>query len=1206
MSTNKRNRAVRLLGRILFGALFSSALFFQNAGFVSSAFADETKNANADATAGIVLSTADSATGLTGPDGGKTVSTSGEIKIINGATAFVAVLDEESASSTDVLGGVSLTLNENGSIMIGDMESTTDLGDLSVAGFGANDPSTLTAKNGSTITIGTSGLLEIGGDSGSGSLVLENGSKLLNAGTSSSGLDRGVVVDKNGTLTVGSASAKTTGTIIDGDGAFQNNGVVSVFNESGYDNRAHFGAYSDSADAKLTATGAVRMEGGDGKNGEITISGGLDAAEWSTKSDAILAGTSVVNIAGLATLGNAEVGASLTVESANAKESNVFLGGLKAFSVLGSDSKRTGGQLVLESGAQAQITGLDVKMNAAGELDAENGLYDVWLGSNFTLDGTLISSKKDSKPENEEDKFKTEALGIRWNGASKISATGALYADDLTVSVAGESTLENSGALIVQGKMSVSLEGSDATFKLTNLANKSKGAWIEEWTLGEGQTFVNGKAKDTTTSAKEIAIDINKLTLSGGNVQALGASTTRVAELTIDADSQDGKKVALQTGDDAVVTVKKFDLIRGIAKLESTKNAAGLNSHNADTVYTIGKADQVATDDAQLQIMGTDATFGLGTLKLEGQGLLVQESGKTLTFSGTQVVNASQRTGTAAYSLSSDKLVFGTGSSYSGGKTIRTQNATFQSGSTLNLGVDSPLTIANGGSLTLEKGATLNVEFDASGNGVGKVVLNGSGTATLAEGSAIKASNISALGVGTYSGVAIETETAKNVFNATAEQTAFYTLKATASDDGKDLNLELTVAGDSTQFAQSANELAVAEYVDAVRAAENVSDELRAALDEYVALGTGTEVAAALNSLGGVQRANSLTLAMNSPWRQAFAHTSLPERRAYSDGYLQQYSNNGVYRGQISNAAVGGDVYVDESAYAAAGYNGYNGGFGPATPRSVWYAQTYRGLDGQADGNSAAFDVSDVGMQIGYEAVRATGFVGGVAFGYSQPRLTSDEARTTASNFQLGLYGGGTTANGWETKIYVGGGLQNYTSKRFATVGETENFHRSTFDGQSFAAAIQFGRPITLDALSLWRPVVQFDVEQVWQDGATESGAGTALQFEKADWNRAFARVGLEYEFNGPFCLFNARTIYGIQLGGDSAPESEFKFAGFDGAQTATVSGVDQGDSFFDVGIGANGYLDCERRWTIGGAYDFVSSDKTSSHVGTVSLSYLF
>jgi uncharacterized protein with beta-barrel porin domain len=263
-------------------------------------------------------------------------------------------------------------------------------------------------------------------------------------------------------------------------------------------------------------------------------------------------------------------------------------------------------------------------------------------------------------------------------------------------------------------------------------------------------------------------------------------------------------------------------------------------------------------------------------------------------------------------------------------------------------------------------------------------------------------------------------------------------------------------------------------------------------------------------------------------------------------------------------------------------------------------------LEANSDDNSREFGIDEAGMAVGYEASRDSGALVGLSFGFAKPRLWSNGDRVEASNFQLGLYGGFASANGWETKFYVGGGLQDYASKRRVEIGSLRETLDADFNGQSFAAALRFDRPFQTDQFRVWRPVLQFDFEQVWQDGATETGGGSALTFDDSDWSRAFARVGLESEFNSPFLLFDARAFYGIMLTDDAAPVSTARFAGFNGDSTFTVAGVDQGESFFEAGLGARGYLDCERRWTIGGDYDFVASEKTTSHLGTVSLSYIF
>ena len=128
---NAKNQRRRLLNRLLFGTLVSSAVLLPGTGYISQFTqlrADETEstaplNANVDATNGATLSVEGSATGLTGPSGGASVSTSEKISVKGGAQGVVGVLDETSNKADAVVGAVDLTLGDKGSIVVGDCKS---------------------------------------------------------------------------------------------------------------------------------------------------------------------------------------------------------------------------------------------------------------------------------------------------------------------------------------------------------------------------------------------------------------------------------------------------------------------------------------------------------------------------------------------------------------------------------------------------------------------------------------------------------------------------------------------------------------------------------------------------------------------------------------------------------------------------------------------------------------------------------------------------------------------------------------------------------------------------------------------------------------------------------------------------------------------------------------------------------------------------
>ena len=418
-------------------------------------------------------------------------------------------------------------------------------------------------------------------------------------------------------------------------------------------------------------------------------------------------------------------------------------------------------------------------------------------------------------------------------------------------------------------------------------------------------------------------------------------------------------------------------------------------------------------------------------------------------------------------------------------------------------------------------------------------------------------------------------------------------------DDESDVNV-----GDLNKIRRE-NQRAFARYLEFIRDNESISETLRTNIEDYLALQDPDEISKATQTLVGVQRANLMTIAMNSPWRQAFNHTRIATRRDLgprqaTPGCFEDCE----YRGQVP----AGYAFYNPSYETGRSFTGdfsdvYPiGGF----PNASWFSANYRGFDVKADDNSSKYGITDVGLNVGYQAGRGANAVGGVVFGYSQPHFSTDDTRANCSNFQLGAYGGGRLGDAWETSFYIGGGLQSYTHKRTASFKDLREYHRTSFDGQSFATAFKLGRSFQTDESTIWRPVIQFDYQQAWLDKAKESGEGLALVYNKSNWNQLFVRGGIELEYNTAFLLFDAHALYGYRLSGDSAPTMKVRFSGVDSDVAAKIVGVELGDSFGEAGLAARGYVDCERRLSVGAGYDFSVSDKSRAHLGTIGAAYAY
>ncbi|MDO4587263.1 MAG: autotransporter outer membrane beta-barrel domain-containing protein [Planctomycetia bacterium] len=1230
--TNRKFRT--LMNRIFFGSLLSGILLFQGTGYITSnLFGATNENQTVSSTEGLTVSDSNVNVGLVGENGATTVATSGAIIVNNGATAAVGVLDVDE-SDLSITSGVELTLKENGTITVGSLEDS-QMGNLVIAGAGIKDYSTVSTESSTNIVIGSGGLLNIGTDTAKGILNIAAGSQLLNNGNESTIDDEttrtnGINISANGELNIGSETSKTTGNVLDGDGRTINNGKITIYNESGAANQASFGVYSDASTASLIATGKLFVNGGAGTDGLITINGTLEAEEWESLNGVTFASTATVKIEKLVTLGSATDGANLTINggSSTPEDAKINLGGIKIYSAIdpADDETIVGGTLTTDENSLVRINGLTEKMIFDGTLDATNGQYDIWLGNGFEFNGSVSMQNLDEEGD-------SKTIGIRFNGDSTIGSDATVTADKLILGGAAQTaggtvTVTSSGEFIVTEELVLVNEDSTGKIKFVNrfTADEDKQSWIEKLTLSDNMIFANGVSTTSTTTDKA-AIEIKTLTIDGtGLLETFSDSTMTVGTLAIETTND---QIALTTAGTSLITASDFQLTNGIVQLGSTGKGAGLNGLDADSILTIGVADQDETSNAQLTVLGTDATFSTGTINLEGQGQIVQEEGYSLTFNDIIVNNQTQISAESEkYSLSADEIIFGESAVYQGGQRVSTNSMTFQEESTLQLEKEETLSLTKDASLTLEEGATLAVGFGSGDDENGNIVLTGNGVASLVEGSEIRVSDISKLSSGEYNNrTVIETESLDNVFDSSLKKSAFYTLTKNENSTDQKLILDLNVQNEFAGLGLSANQKAVGEAIDSFRANDDLSDELRGLLDNMMEFETVEEVQTAMDALTGVGFANGMMLAMNSPWQIPFDQMNFSKHHLYprimgsgstgGNGQNPIYLNNQYYRGQqpyadgspVCNAEGGcyDDGYMTDGSYYQSGSSLlYQPG--SLTPRNLWGSAYYTSFNAKSDGNSQKYGISRSGMSLGYDALNSMDAVLGINFNYSLPYLYTNNQRIEMNNFQLGLYGGRQFYNGVEIKAYVGLGIQQYQSKRTVEIENVlENYFKNKYNGQSVSASVQLSRSMSISPFALIRPLIQVDLEQVWQDGYSEtSSLASALNYQDASWNRTFARAGFEGEFNTDFFQFTSRAIYGIQLGGDNAPTFEASFVGAPNSSAMSISGVDLGDSFVDFGIGALGYLDCERKWGISGNYDFVTSNKSTAHTGVVSLLYLF
>lgn len=800
------------------------------------------------------------------------------------------------------------------------------------------------------------------------------------------------------------------------------------------------------------------------------------------------------------------------------------------------------------------------------------------------------------------------------------------YSDTLTGKLTATGDLEIIPAPSIKG----TVQGDDLALGI----NYSASGFTNSGTItSAGDTTLRGFYDNDTPTTEKVSVTNSGTMTVGGELWLTyhdnvgGLSFTNSAEKTVDVQSLNLTDSNVRLNNAGTFNFNQLTLTNG--SLQGTYT--GKKSQDTVPTVTLGVIGaETPTNVALTGDTAITAAAGASNVTFHVVGQSAMQGAFDLTFSGTDVFNDTALE-TSAFNVNT--LIFGTDASYMGGKQIQA-DMTFNSGSELDLSDGETLTLFEGKDLRVTSGGMIAVDFGSAPVGDALITLSGDGTVDLATESVIDPGDLTKIDTGEYTLTLVKTQTTGNTYDSTLPTydsvfiDSFEGNVVTLPEaGGEEFQLTLKV-NDFESFGETPNEIAFGSYVDGFRTGDNYSDELNDMLGEIMTLDDADTVRSVYNALSAVNKANSLMLAMSDPWMNVFDQMNWGTHRGYTKKGANPYGNYGrIYRGQDYDGQVvyeeGGQYVEADGGYYDGYYDGYYapGVFGSVLssvfcpyddlePNSAWASFRHTSFNAKTDGNSVAYGISRTGVTVGYDLISANNVIAGIAFDYSQPFLYADGDRVNMGDFKLGFYGKREFYNQMELSVYFGGGFQDYTYKRDVNapaIGQNARL-RSTFSGGSVAAAVQLAKNFDLNYWSVIRPFVQFDTQQVWQESVEEDQtlSAAALRYNKADWNRSFIRAGFETEANNQFMRLTSRCFYAGQLGSDSAPEMAAGFAGDYSGNIMTVQGVDLGSSFFDVGVGALGYLDCDYRWAISGNYDYAVSDKSDAHTGVVSLSYTF
>ncbi len=1196
-----------LAGMVLSGTVLSGTVLF------GQTYPDRTaNNENIDISAGGTfpgtIYPVDRYYGLIGANGSTTVTPSGNIAATEGSYLVVGKLDTGKINSEVVTDAVTMTINSSSQLQIGN-SSDTYTSTLAVIGTDTT-ASVLKVETEDGLALLQNGAFQVGSSSGSGLGQAELNQLIANSGSY-------IFVTATGELLVTGGGQG----INSNSESFKNYGKVTVNNGTGSGDYAYFANYTDDSNAELIVDNKVIIE-----STTTTISGKLQANEFqsyagsASSASVTLGSTSAVDITKSLTIGAFETSSgagdgkdgTLTINGSNTlTDSNVNVGGIQ---VIGSAS---GGTLSLGSYAFTRINGLDAKYNENG-LTASDGLYDIWLDGAFTISANadLVFTSL------EEDVITTSGLRFGGTKSSTSSLAGGIYADNFYLSGSGIAP-ETEGDTVTELSISGTL-GINETLYINNRSVDDTTVYdLDIVNTGLGNSHINELVFETdhinfnngdgTTAS--VLFSVGTFNMTQGTFVTTANATSVFENLTL--NSADSATV--------LMTIK-----------------AGSTSGSTTTSNGILKADLVNIDKGTINAAGTmtrystqsNAVWNLnneGIINLTGASIMsnmelnINEGGKitdtagtnTITFRDATINNNSTLTGTDS-AITVNTLALAGTSVWNNGGYIGANLMQLSDTSSIYSKSGETLTLKENATFTVNSGASLNIDFDKDNNN--STVLdftNNNGTVNLASGSKITAANVDDLEVGTYTRTIVDNNETANTFKSTYDSNLFYTMEGNVLTSNTGLEVILNVLHTNyADFALTANEKSVANYIDNSVNKDTASESIMSVVNNMKNYSSEAEIRNAFNAMSGVQRANSLMLAMDSPWQAAYdqmRYTRHKELSANFGSNGSSYYNS--YRGQAPVVAGNNEYYYndDMSGYDMAGssYNGRTMGsllLGPKdlTRHSAWGNVFHTSFDANSDGNSAYYGISQTGTRLGYDWVNSGNTIAGITFSYSQPSLYSDDQKINMDNYHLGLYWGNQNLYGTGIDLYVGYGTQQYTSKRIISFTDFNDYYETAWEGDSLAANVRLYREYQMDMFTLIRPLIQFDMQQVWQDGYTEGNGTFALNCNKTSWNRSFVRAGFEGEFNAEFFQFTSRAIYGYQVSGDTAPEMEASFAGVAGSNSFLIQGVDQGSSFGDVGVGALGYFDCAKRWIITGNYDFTFSENTKAHTGVVSMMYHF
>ncbi|MDR2757298.1 MAG: autotransporter domain-containing protein [Planctomycetaceae bacterium] len=564
--------------------------------------------------------------------------------------------------------------------------------------------------------------------------------------------------------------------------------------------------------------------------------------------------------------------------------------------------------------------------------------------------------------------------------------------------------------------------------------------------------------------------------------------------------------------------------------------------------------------------------------------------GKTLDFTGVEVINKNSDNGITAQSL-----VFGSGGSLAGAGNYNT-NATFKKDSKVKL--DNTGTINFGDhAVWLQEGAVIELSVS---DGVGSITTEGK--VTMEEGVILEVTDGSNYNGRTKTFRIIQ-GSAESIFTElTLADTLFFKLNQTGVDDENGLLVEITKSSDLIDYVNSSNQRNLGELIDRLLNNGNINDSQRVVFDALLQIGTDRDYQQSLDSLSGAARENSLLFALSSPWRipmENIGFHRLPLVLENQTGRNQAISNNDP------QTVLGQKFFKKPNWNLPKQYSLKRYLPQRSIAHDLWADIYYNYTKLNADGNAPGGNGNRGGFYIGMALPTASKeSLLGLSVGYSAGRYEQSLDKVNLGDFQIGLYGGiNLFARNLQLRGYIGYGIQSYEIDRNVLIIPYQPFPVSgKTDGDSISAALHFVRPVDISERFLVKPVLGFDLERLTQDGFTENGfAGGTLTYDETSLTRTMFRLGITGDYVFQRVELTGRFMYGLKITGENTAGSNHHFQNPANLPFRTDS-IDLGSHLFDLGFGGNISLNKIKTTLLFLDYNTTLGKNSNSHTASLGL----